>query len=348
MSRPDKNDEFQVRCSSACTNAGTVALVTSVVALAILPSVSRAISRNAFTDYLDRRLALQSAVAAVEEDPCWATIRGSNPEGPTVSVLAAAECSTPLTTERAPEKAATPGEDPRTPRAPSGVRFISAFDHGIELREAVTALVDQALLDRARRYSNRAMEMIFKWEQLRYKLTTEPTKPGTVVVRVEGGPMTPEYVLTRLTFREVKELAQYELPAFSEMEGIIGNDDQVTLPSLPVRVGVQFGAVIIQAFLLLPLFYFWLFERAAVTSPGFPAPATLFGVFWGSFGSYGLFLFFAAVPAFAATALGIRAWSMTKLPLAIALALIMVCGLIIRLSVLHRPKSWRFSQKRYQ
>jgi hypothetical protein len=364
--------DFDIRCSVACSHSAGALLAISVLCLAVLGSVSKAVSAGSVAEYLQRRLALRAALDSLEMAPCWPGISARNPEQMTIAMFAKMACvaeapklSGPSRGSPAPggsdkgRKAApkpvtaqlshnpgrgTPPVHNSPPAAPQMMRMVQAFPASDEVRKAVEALVDPKLLASASEYSNQMMLSISNWETRRAQLMIElppPAQPGQPPIPVFESNEAPQeltaaYVIEHLTLEEVRQLADYELPTGAAIDSIMKEQDKILLPGVAVAAGASFGAVALIGLLAVSMLHFWLYFREAGESPTFPAGATFFGVLWRRQTTYWLFVVAATIPLTCGTLLAVRALPLTRLPMVLSLIVALLTVVIMRLAWRHR------------
>ncbi len=114
-----------------------------------------------------------------------------------------------------------------------------------------------------------------------------------------------------LTLRDVREIAPFELPTFSNqpIEGKIQKDVEVSPSSLVPR-NLYLASFLVQLLLFFVMVHFVAYAREATSSKEFPVKGTLFSAFGGSIGT--LLVFFMALwtPLGASVALAVvsRKW----------------------------------------
>jgi hypothetical protein len=64
-------DDVDIRCSEACTRAGTFALLLSAIAISLLSPLDSGNNRTALQSYISLRLALKEEVEQMSANPCW-------------------------------------------------------------------------------------------------------------------------------------------------------------------------------------------------------------------------------------------------------------------------------------
>jgi len=146
-------------------------------------------------------------------------------------------------------------------------------------------------------YRNMVQTMCFKGVQ--WELGTKTSDDFIPMVDKDA-------LMDCLTFRDVKELASYELPAFSNqlIEGRIQKDVDVSPTSLMPR-DLYVASYLIQLLLFFVIIHFVAYAREAVSSEAFPVKGTLFSAFAGSRGTLFVFLLALWCPLVASIAIAI-------------------------------------------
>ena len=121
-------------------------------------------------------------------------------------------------------------------------------------------------------------------------------------------------LLNCLTLRDVRELAQLELPTFSnpiQLRESIHREVDVNPSSLMPR-DLYTASVLVQLLLFFVVVHFGAFAREAVSSAKFPVHGTVFNAFYGSRGTLLVFLFALWSPLCASLAVMVasRSWSL--------------------------------------
>jgi hypothetical protein len=121
-------------------------------------------------------------------------------------------------------------------------------------------------------------------------------------------------LLNCLTLRDVRELAQFEIPTFSnpmQFQGSVHRGVEVN-PSSLMPKDLYMASVLAQLLLFFAIVHFGAFAREAVSSVGFPVQGTLFSAFSGSRGTLLVFLLalWSPVCVSLAVAVASRKWSL--------------------------------------
>ncbi len=214
------------------------------------------------------------------------------------------------------------------------VSIVSSLDDITQpITDLLNKLNDSELLTHSRRVSNFYSYSVGRWAVKRDNLIYRNMIDTTCFKKVqwELGPKTSDdfvplvdkdAMLDCLTLRDVKELASYELPAFSNqlIEGRIQRDVDVNPSSLIPR-DLYLASFLIQLLLLFVIVHFVAYAREAVSSDVFPAKGTLFSAFAGSPGTLLVFLVALWSPLAASVAIAIvsRKWPLVSCSLLIGI-----------------------------
>ena len=151
------------------------------------------------------------------------------------------------------------------------------------------------------------------------EIPNEGPKSDQFIPRIDS-----QALLKCLTLRDVREIAQFELPGISnpQIAGRVERESEVTPGSLPRDP--YLASALIQLLLFFVLVYFGSFAREAVSSTAFPVQGTLFSAFGRSRWTLFVLLLMLWLPSIAA--LGVVATS-RKWPL-------VICSLFVFVAVL--------------
>jgi hypothetical protein len=147
-----------------------------------------------------------------------------------------------------------------------------------------------------------------------------------------------DVLLDCLTLRDVRELAEYELPKIPDTTKYGGRDGKevdVTPGSLPHNL--YMASVFGMCLLLFVGVYFNAFVREAVSSSDFPASGTLFGAFSRSAVTLAVFALVLSVPAGASLGLAL----VSRRMLLISCSVLIVCTFFSVYWTLHRKSYFR-------
>ena len=305
--------------SEACTRSGTFSLVLSVVLLLLIPYWAERQNYTALSRYLVYRLNLSNTVDSLTEDPTWQTYANSHSEAETMSLAQLLNASVEVTFKAPDANIHLPpalqkeldqsrATAPSRPPGPTNlqIRTTMPINHLPQIATLLSQLNDSELLSRSRQVSNFFNFSITRWTQKRRNLIYGNVLSGVcntfeITVPFEGKksdyfvPELDSDVMRKcLTFRSIRELAQFELPTVTnpiQLGGRIGREVEVSPYALPRDA--YLASVIVQVLLLFSLIHFGAYAREATSSEGFPAPATLFGAFARS--PWTLFVFLLAL-----------------------------------------------------
>jgi len=194
-------------------------------------------------------------------------------------------------------KVGKPSGTPHGPPPPTSMTAKLVWEEGVgwelpRIVDALKGLNDPETLGRSRQVSNFFENSIVRWVNKRNTLlyrnvvTTHCTTKELEVPVTGNKPtkfvpaLTEEALLQCLTLRDVRALAQAELPTMSnpiQLGGRTGEPIDVTLGALPREPFM--ASLVAQGLLFFLILYFAAFAQEAVLSPQFPAPGTLFGAF---------------------------------------------------------------------
>jgi hypothetical protein len=287
--------------------------------------------------YLAYPLSLASEVDRLDDDPLWQKFKAAHESADSMSIQELLEASVVVSESKAPD---TP-KSKRTPNlrhppisggvasrsipaAPTGLS-VSVSEHLQQMQtiaEMLKGLNDSDILTHSRRVSNFFEFSIVRWVQKRNGLAnrnqietscfaqylgapTQGYKPSDFIPALQNDGM-----LKCLTLRDVTELAHTELPAFTippQLGERVGGQIDVTPGSLPHDLYA--ASVLAQLLLFFVMTYFCAFASEAASSPGFPAPGTLFSAFSRSRSTLFIFSFATFVPLLASTLVCWSSWA---------------------------------------
>lgn len=201
--------------------------------------------------------------------------------------------SPPRVTKKERLPVATPGH-PAPPIALQAT-FIwnERINHMQQLADYLSELNDSDLLSRSRGVSNFFDHSIVRWVNKRGNLIYGNAISGICTATTElempyqgkksdyfVPKLYEETMLNCLTFQDVRNLAEFELPTLSnptQLGGRIGTQIDLSPGALPRDP--YMATIVVQILLFFALVHFGAYAREAVSSPAFPARATLFGAF---------------------------------------------------------------------
>ena len=336
--------------SDACTRSGAFALLLSVVLFALIPYWMQRATDIALGNYLGNRVTLSMYVDALDDNPFWRKYKASQSAAESMSIaqlldarveIASASAGTQhvqLTENMASSHGHRPAAQGHGRNAPTPPGWIPAPPTGLtvtmfsDIREIrsiadfLTKLNDSDVLTKSRGYSNFFNFSIARWVQKRNDLAYANVLlhncSTTVLELPHKGPESPDFVpaLDReaqercLTLRDVRELAQFELPKVSEpaqIGGSIRRDIDISPGTLPRDLNV--ASTIAEVLLFFVIVYFGAYAREAVSSSAFPAQGTLFGSYSRSRWTLLVFLLALWTPLIASLGVGVASRRWTQL-----------------------------------
>jgi hypothetical protein len=341
--------------SDSCTRSGAFALLLSLALFSTIPYWLQTRDDAVLGRYISLRLSLATAVDQLDDSVNWKNFKASNKEAESMSIaqLLKARVSTSLSgpspTASNVNPPATSDSKPQPPIAtlrPAPPTNLNVNADIFEIRQVadfLTKLDDSELLTVSRQASGYFNYSIYRWAYKRNSLFAQNlASPGQTVVigNVEGEQSQPENfvppvgkgLLENLTVRDVRELAQFELPNISstiKLGRIEDTNVELTPGSLPRNLyAATLSAEVLLFFVIM---YFGAFSREAVSSVAFPSPGTLFSAFTRPFWTLVVFLLAIWTPFLASLGVLIGAWQVTTLSRKLQLIL---CSVLIGLAVL--------------
>jgi hypothetical protein len=369
----NENDpDFSMTCSRACTRAGLTILVLSALAIAMLQPLEGARASEALGQYISLRYELRNALARLDLNQCWKVLKKSAAGNDAVnkwnlSKLTKYQCNPEEALEKPPQsdtptlpkKKDTPLPTSKEPLRPNPPGFfhveisLSEVDESIQI---LTKLLNANLLDDASSSSHAFKISISNWKDLLYRSLTENESKETIIISIPQSEMTEETsnmqqdkreqesivpktdLLNFLTLKSIKDLSEYEFPKSSEIESLLKELDRLSIPSIAIPVRTIAATNFVELFLLIAIVYFWLFFREARSSPYFPFPGTLFGVFSKTFISRVVFFILVSLPVIASTLLAIKSFKYTYMNSIAALFIFLIAVQILRYSRLRESQ----------
>ncbi|HEY1266713.1 MAG TPA: hypothetical protein VGH16_05615 [Candidatus Binatia bacterium] len=330
--------EFDIRCSNACTKAGAAALLLSAVALGMLQPLTKSQQLDAVTKYYSGRLALHDAINRLDKDPNWLLLLKDEKLGR----QAAKEWTLDTILKYKVHPEGRPGLITKSKEEFLG-EGVSMLASGMTLQAPrdiefeLTLLGDGSLLSHARGFSNQINRSIYRWTYLRTMIVLfSKGKRQTEIVthfpdeKTAYVPSVTRDDLLALTIPEIIELASYEPVEETKLDALVRDDATLTLPSVGIPFNIIPAASLVEMALLLTSIYFWLYLREAKTSDNFPPSGTLFGVFSRSAPSRLVFRLLLLAPPVAAALLAYKTFWITPANVAPAV-LIVLLGCVINL-----------------
>lgn len=340
--------------SDACTRSGAFALLLSVVLFALIPYWMQQPTDIALGHYIENRLNLSMYVDALDDNPLWQKYKASQPAAESMSIAQLLDARVVISSVSAGTQQVQPTENmasshghrpaaqghgrnaPRPPGwipAPPTGLTATVFSDIREIRpiaDFLTKLNDSDVLTKSRGYSNFFNFSIGRWAQKRNDLVYANVLLHNCTTRVlelpHKGHRSPDFVpaldgeaLERcLTLRDVRGLAQFELPTFSEpaqIGGSIRRGIDVSPGTLPRDLNV--ASIIAQVLLFFVIVYFGAYARGAVSSSAFPAQGTLFGSYCRSRWTLLVFLLALWTPLIASLGVAVASRKWTQLVFAV-------------------------------
>lgn len=329
-----------LRCSTACTRAGYLALICSALALALLTPLALETELNSLGQYVALRINLSDAVKKLEQDPCWQELSNKSaaldfdqtPFEKHLGLVCEYEgdgskghlsAPPPIPNQRnasikMPDVQKDISKDNLPPGKVTGFR-VSLSSSIIPLEEIdrlMTELGDGVRLASIRSNFPRFNYAIYRWAMLRDQMRSRnivtlnngesvgTRAPSTVPNYVPD--YTPEEIHKLLTINNIRRLANMDQPDISDFERERGAVSAFSLPSVQLPVTSKIASTLVEAGILVALLYFWLYQQEAQQSRSFPAAGTLFGVLSRSVASRSLFVILVIVPPLAATFLALK------------------------------------------
>lgn len=346
--------------SAACTRSGAFGLLLTVTLSLLVPYWVERRNEDALGKYISDRANLANQIERLDEDLLWKEYNASNKaaesmsiaelmkvsvEGPK-SVLEVGAQTKASSTTKAGVQRFDPSR-PTTPRPPTGLTVSSPpakLDVLLPIVDLLNQLNDPELLNRVRKVSSNSFEFsIIRWATKRGNLMYENmvrTMPTNICfsgwyweipykeqkVKDFVPALDKDALLNCLTLRDVRELAEFELPTFSnpiQLKGSIHREVDVNPSSLMPR-DLYMASVLVQLLLFFVIVHFGAFAGEAVSSEGFPVQGTLFSAFYGSRGTLLVFLLALWSPLFASVAMAIasRKWSLVPYSVLIGCAIL--------------------------
>lgn len=324
--------DVQLRCSEACTRSGTLMLIFSVVAFAMLGAVESAINLNALARYVSLRDSINNALVNLSEDRCWQALRESSHGAAadsewSIAELAEHNCSTSNPTV----VRAAPGEEKATlhvrieqsvPAAPT-ITTVTPITSIVEIAEAMRSLGEARLVERAKAARYNFAWSIYRWEMLRFKLHEVNRKRTLEVASVVDGPPQMEFYLTEtgqirpeswenyLTLADIRLLAESERPDSVHILEYFEKKRAFQVPAINQSLPVKSAILVVQFVLLMSVMHFWLYFAESRNSQPFPAAGTLFAVFDRTKATRAIYLALIATPLIASAALAVSSFEVT-------------------------------------
>ncbi len=342
--------------SESCTRSGVFALLLTVSLSLLIPYWAERRNEEALGKYISFRQSLANGIEMLDENPIWKDYKAFDKAAESKSISELKKVSKGAWKAKTQTKAPPVAKpriqrpDPSRPTRPSPPSGLSVTTSGPDLdtmfqpiTDLLNHLNDPELLNRSRKVSNFFEFSIVRWaskrEQLMYKnmLGTMETPAGICFSgpyweipykeqRVEHfvPALDRDALLNCLTPLDVRVLAQFELPTFSnpmQFKGSIYREVETNPNSLIPR-DLYVASALAQLLLFFVIVHFGAFAREAVSSAGFPVQGTLFSAFSGSSGTLLVFFFALWSPLCVSLAVvfASRRWSLIPYTLLIGCA----------------------------
>jgi len=341
--------------SAACTRSGAFALLLTVTLSLLIPYWTARRNEVALGNYIAYRANLANRIETLDENPLWKEYKALNKTAELISIAelmnVSVEDGKVVPEAKAKTKANTASKpkvqrfDPTRPTPPSPPTGLTAsippakLEAVIPIADSLGLLNDSDLLNRSREVSNYFEFSIVRWVNKRSNLMYENMLSTDCFTKQyweiggndqKSGHFVPtldkDALLNCLTLRDVRELAQLELPTFSnpmQSESRIQREVNINPSSLMPR-DLYTASVLTQLLLFFVIVHFGAFAREAVSSTGFPVQGTLFSAFAGSRGTLLVFLLTLWSPLFASVAVAVtaRKWSLVPYSVLIGCAIL--------------------------
>jgi len=323
----DQTTKLDAAIANAWTRSGTFALLLSSVLVSLVPYWSQGRKDAYLGRYIAIRLNVAVAIDQLDDDSLWQKYKSSNEAAESMSmeellkVQLGTTPSTPNANEAPPAPSGLPETTPSTsnpnkvqqnlpagvPGAPTGLHFIAPIDEIHEVAKLLPKLDDAELLSISRKASDFYNYSIYRWALKRLRLVAQ-ANPGIVFMGSTDEQAASEYavppvgyeLLKKLTLRDIRELAHFELPKIQEdvkPGGQHGQDIEI-IPGLRPR-NLYMASLFAEVLLLYVVMYFYAFTREAILSGAFPGRGTLLSAFSSSRLTLVVFLVALCTPALA-------------------------------------------------
>jgi hypothetical protein len=306
--------------SGACTRAGAFALLLSLALTSLIPYWLEGRQDAILGKYISLRLELAMQTELLDDSGTWKEYKTTHPnaESTSLSELVQAAVEMPVKSAvqaRASEATNGLGVKQRSravgvtaeravPAPPTGlsVAVLYPIDEIQRAADFLVQLDDSDMLARSRDYSNFYNFSVYKWASRRGTLiySNEIASDGTsgpndclraamkspmAEVHPEIASFVPaigkEALLNCLTVRDLRELADFELPKIpdtTKYSGRGGKEVDVAPGALPRNL--YMASLFAEGLLVFVLVYFAAFVRQSMSSPKFPVPGTIFAAFF--------------------------------------------------------------------
>jgi len=273
--------------SAACTRSGAFGLLVTVTLFLLIPYWMQRRNEDALSKYIVYRANLANQIEMLDENPLWKEYKASHKtaESMSIAILMKVSVESPKAVPEVKSQtkdsfAAKPKVqrfDPTRPRPPSPPMglFVTVPPAKLEILlpigDSLNLLNNSELLTRSRQVSNFCQVSIVRWVNKRANLMYENmtatfcfTKQRWEIENNEQKSahfvpaLDEEALLNCLTLRDVRELAQFELPTFSNpmlTEGRIQKEVDINPSSLIPR-DLYMASVLAQLLLFFVVVHF--------------------------------------------------------------------------------------------
>jgi len=294
--------------SNACTRSGAFALLLSTALVLLIPYWIQRPNEIELGRYIMARSNLSFQIDALDTNQIWQIYKNSHENAELTPISQLIDVDVPVTFTSV-GKVTTPPNRQKMQNAPASPRqnpsvpnpiFLSAvaqttapmkLSNMSTVRDSLILLDDAEMLSRSRRVGNFFNISIVRWVQKRSDLTYRRIIANSCAAELEVPNKTKrsdyfiptlakDALLNCLTISDIRELAHFELPAFSDpaqLQGRVQSEVQVSPGTLPKDL--LSASIVAQMLLFFVIVHFAAYAREAVLSAHFPARGTLFGAF---------------------------------------------------------------------
>lgn len=313
----DNYKNHEVRCSSACTRAGITALVLAALAISILQPLSKTRFLDAARQYILLRADMEYALYELDRDECWNAYKSDNPniEKHTLRYLMDVNCGLVDGVFKGFRKPQINPDEKKNDSAPNPLTMyiVDTIEPLDNLNNIILKLFNRTTspLTNTMHVSPYFHETIYKWQNEWIYLITQKLKSistaeykhfardespndkvdsSTIKVYryniIESVPgrmnfskilllASPNQYADLLTLEDIRQLSKKD----TSTSILLNEDTGVDIYTFNTRINPELAGILIGLGLCITLFYFWIFQREAQSSPLFPFPGTLFSVF---------------------------------------------------------------------
>ncbi len=123
------------------------------------------------------------------------------------------------------------------------------------IAEPLQKLVNDDILDLARKASFAFDHSIFKWQLFRDRLG-----------------LFDKDAWAKITLAELRTLSEYEFPTINPRTATESSGHEIAVDPKETKTGLTTATLMTQAILIILAAYFWVFQREAMLCDSFPAP----------------------------------------------------------------------------